>query len=71
MSDPIFTTEKTSGGFVNVVTIPLTFSCGCTQPVGNLPPPILSKDKQKAPFGDDGKVHCSVCDTYVNLVKKS
>ena len=58
------------GNFVNVVTVQKKFACGCQQPITdpNKPPPILPKEQQQAPFGDNGKVFCTVCRKFVALV---
>ena len=74
MDEPLFTLKNSEkGNFLNVITIPRKFSCGCLQPFTDplKPPPILPKEQQQAPFGDNGKVLCAVCNKYVALVINS
>ena len=73
-AESLFKLENSElGNFINVVTVQKKFACGCQQPVTdpNKPPPILPKEQQQAPFGDNGKVRCPVCNEYVALVIKS
>jgi hypothetical protein len=74
MSQKVFKLENSElGNFLNVVTVQKKFACGCPQPVTDplKPPPILPKEQQQAPFGDNGKVLCAVCNKYVALVINS